>query len=103
MERVARKLTDGEKDETVYRVYRTDFEDPFLDDSKPVLFSAYGDKSKKFGYFKYEKNKLDKLLFEDDQIGRCQKQKMQILLFIQKKTLISRLLYLLTDNFAVKN
>ncbi len=43
----ARKLTDGEKDETIYRVTRTDFENNYLDDSKPIFLSAYGDKTKK--------------------------------------------------------
>lgn len=71
----ARKLTDGEKEETQYRVYRLDFEDPFLDDSKPVYFSAYGDKSKKFGFYKLEKNKLTKLLFEDAYLSRLVKAK----------------------------
>jgi dipeptidyl aminopeptidase/acylaminoacyl peptidase len=71
----ARKLTDGEKDETVYRVNRLDFEEQYLDDSKPIFFSAYGDKSKKFGYAKYEKGKVDRLVFEDAQINRLVKAK----------------------------
>jgi dipeptidyl aminopeptidase/acylaminoacyl peptidase len=71
----ARKLTEGEKDETVFRVTRLDFEDPFLDDNKPIFFSAYGDKTKRFGYYKYEKGKVEKLIFEDAQIGRLVKAK----------------------------
>lgn len=71
----SQKLTEGEKDEVVYRVNRLDFEDPFIDDSKPIFFSAYGDKSKKFGYYKYEKGKLQKLVFDDAQVSRLVKAK----------------------------
>ena len=71
----ARKLTDGEKDEVMFRVTRLDFEDPFLDDSKPIFFTAYGDKSKKFGYYKYEKNIVEKLIFEDVMVSRLAKSK----------------------------
>ncbi|HMJ46195.1 MAG TPA: prolyl oligopeptidase family serine peptidase [Ferruginibacter sp.] len=71
----ARKLTKGDKDETVYRVNRVDFEDPFLDDSKPIYFSTYGDKTKKYGYSKYEKGKMEKLIFEDAQVNRLVKAK----------------------------
>ena len=71
----SRKITDGEKDETVFRINRLDFEDPFIDDSKPIYFSAYGDKTKKFGYYKLDKGKMDKVIFEDMQVGRLQKAK----------------------------
>jgi len=71
----SRKLTEGEKEETVFRVSRMDFEDPFIDDSKPVYLSAYGDKTKKTGLYKYEKGKLDQLLMDDAQLGRVQKAK----------------------------
>jgi dipeptidyl aminopeptidase/acylaminoacyl peptidase len=71
----ARKLTDGDKDEVQFRVTRVDFEDRFIDDSKPIFFSVYGDKSKKFGYYKYEKGKLDKMIFEDALVNRLVKAK----------------------------
>jgi dipeptidyl aminopeptidase/acylaminoacyl peptidase len=71
----SRKLTDGEKDEVIFRVNRLDFEDPYIDDTKPIYFSAYGDKSKKFGYYKFEKGKLDKLIFEDKLVSRLTKAK----------------------------
>ena len=73
--RAARKLTDGEKEEIIFRVTRLDYEDPFLDDSKPIFFSAYGDKSKKFGYYKFEKNKVEKLIYEDAFVSRLAKAK----------------------------
>jgi dipeptidyl aminopeptidase/acylaminoacyl peptidase len=71
----ARKLTDGEKDETVYRVTRLDMEDPYLDDSKPIFLSAYGDKTKKYGYAKLEKGKVERLVFEDALVNRLVKAK----------------------------
>lgn len=71
----ARKLTDGEKNEVVYRVTRVDFEDPYLDDTKPLYLSTYGDKTKKFGYAKLENGKVDPLIFEDIQINRLTKAK----------------------------
>ena len=69
----ARKITDGEKEEIVYRVTRLDFDDPFIDDSKTIFFTTYGDKTKKTGYAKYEKGKLENLIFEDAQVGRLTK------------------------------
>jgi dipeptidyl aminopeptidase/acylaminoacyl peptidase len=73
--KTARKLTDGEKEEIQYRLYRLDNEDPFIDDAKPVYFSTYGDKSKKFGFSRLEKGKLSKLLFEDATLTRLNKAK----------------------------
>lgn len=70
-----RKLTQGEKEEIMFRVYRVDFEDTYLDDSKPMYLSAYGDKSKKYGYYKYENGNTEKLIFEDLSISRLTKAK----------------------------
>ncbi len=71
----AQKISDGEKEEIVYRVTRLDFEDPFLDDSKPIFFSAYGDKSKNFGYAKWEAGKFSRLIYEERSISRLAKAK----------------------------
>lgn len=71
----ARKLTSGEKDETMFRVARLDFEEPYIDDSKPIYFSAYGDKTKNYGYYKLENGKLDKLIFEGALVNRLTKAK----------------------------
>lgn len=70
-----RKITDGEKEEIAFRVSRVDFEEIYLDDATPLYFSAYGDKTKKFGYYKYENGKTEKLLFEDLQINRLTKSR----------------------------
>ncbi|MBA2498546.1 MAG: S9 family peptidase [Chitinophagaceae bacterium] len=66
----SRKLTDGENDQVIYRVNRLDYEDPFIDDAKPIFLSAFGDKSKKSGYYKLEKGKMDRLVFEDAMVNR---------------------------------
>lgn len=66
----ARKITAGEKEEIVFRVSKVEFEEIYLDDAHPLYFSAYGDKSKKFGYYKYENGKTEKLLLEDLQVNR---------------------------------
>lgn len=65
-----RKLTNGAADEIQHRVMRLDDKDPFIDDSKPVFFYLYGDKSKFTGYAKLEKGKLSRPLYEDLQISR---------------------------------
>lgn len=70
-----RKLTNGEKDEIVYRINRIDFEDPFIDGSQPIYLSMYGDKSKKFGYARLENEKVTQLIFEDRSINRLSKAK----------------------------
>ncbi|AXY77389.1 S9 family peptidase [Paraflavitalea soli] len=96
----ARKLTDGEKEEIQYRVNRLDFEDPFIDDTKPIYLSAYGDKSKKFGYYKLEKNKVSKLLFEDATIFRLSKAKdANVFTYSKQDYNISPELYV-TENFT---
>ncbi len=95
-----RKLTDGEKEEIIYRVSRLDFEDLYLDDSKPIYFGTYGDKSKKFGYSKFEKGKLDKLIFEDDQVSRLVKAKdANSFVFVKQDYNQSPALFV-TDNFS---
>ncbi len=69
----ARKITNGEKEEIAHRITRTDFEYPYLDDSKPIFISLYGDKTKKFGYAKLENNSVQPLIFENLSIGRITK------------------------------
>lgn len=70
-----RKYTAGEKEEIMFRVTRVEFEDPFLDDTKPIYLSAYGDKSKKFGYYKLEKGKTGQLVFDNLMVSRLVKAK----------------------------
>lgn len=69
----ARKLTDGTEKKIQFRLNRLDFEEPFIDDAKPIYFSAYGDTTKQFGYYVYEKSKLTPLIFENKMIFRLSK------------------------------
>jgi len=96
----ARKLTDGEKDETIYRITRTDFENNYVDDSNPIFLSAYGDKTKKYGYAKLEKGKAHRLIFEDAQINRLVKAKdNNTFLYVKQRYDEPPSLYV-TENFA---
>jgi dipeptidyl aminopeptidase/acylaminoacyl peptidase len=98
--KVARKITDGEKEENMFRVYRVDFEEKYLDDTKPIYFSAYGDKTKRFGYYKYEKGKTEKLIFEDKFINRLEKaESANVFSYIKQDYHISPGLFV-TDNFS---
>ncbi len=73
--KIAKRLTDGDKSEIEYRVNRLDNEEPYLDDSQPIYLSAYGDKTKQFGYYKLENGNVKKLLFTDSLINRLTKAK----------------------------
>ena len=96
----AKKLTDGEKDEIMYRVNRLDFEEPYLDDTKPIFLSAYGDKTKKFGYYKLEKGNVEKLIFEDAMINRLTKAKdANAFVYVKQNFDKSPSLYV-ADNFS---
>ena len=96
----AKKLTDGEKDEIMFRVNRLDFEEPYLDDTKPIFLSAYGDKTKKFGYYKLEKGNVEKLIFEDAMINRLTKAKdANAFVYVKQNFDKSPSLYV-ADNFS---
>ncbi len=45
-----KKLTEGEKEEMMYRTYRVDREEDYIDPEKPLFFTVFGDKTKESGY-----------------------------------------------------
>ncbi len=93
-----RQLTNGEKDEVRYRVYRTDFDEPYIDDAKPLHFTMYGDKTKKYGYAKLERGKLEPLVFEDMLVNRMIKAKdANAFLFVKQDYDKSPALYVTTS------
>lgn len=99
----SRKLTNGEKDEIMHRVVRTDFEDPFLDPSKPIYLSIYGDKTKKYGFAKLDKNQVSTLLFENLSVGRISKAKdTDVFTYVKQDYHISPELYV-SNNFTAEN
>lgn len=96
----SRRLTDGDREEIRYRINRLDFEDPFIDDSKPIYLSAYGDKSKKFGYAVYQNGKTETLLFENLNISRLTKAKdANVFSYIKQDYNLSPEIYV-TENFS---
>ncbi len=96
----ATKITNGEKEEMVSRVFRVDREDPYIDDAKPIFFSNYGDKSKKYGYSKYENSQLSPLIFEDLSVSRLVKAKdANSFLYVKQDYHLSPELYV-TDQFS---
>jgi dipeptidyl aminopeptidase/acylaminoacyl peptidase len=98
----SRKITDGEKEEIVFRINRVDYEEPYLDDSKPIYLSAYGDKTKKFGYYKYEKGKTEKLIYDDVLINRLTKAKdADAFTYVKQDYHVSPKLFA-TDNFVAE-
>ena len=100
--KASRKIADGEKDEITFRINRVEFEELYLEDTKPIFISAYGDKTKKFGYYKYEKGKTDKLIFDDMLINRLTKAKdANAFTYVKQDYHVSPQLFA-TDNFSTE-
>ncbi len=96
----SRKLTNGDKDEIRYRINRLDFEELYIDDAAPIYLSAYGDKSKKFGYAVYQNGKMESLVFEGLNISRLSKAKdANVFSYIKQDYHLSPELYA-GDNFS---
>ena len=71
----ARNLTGGRgaQDEIRFRYVRTDPEERAIDMSKPLLLSAYGEWTKKEGFFELRRGDLREIAWEDRKFGRPQK------------------------------
>ncbi len=96
----ARKLTDGVKDEIIFRVNDLNNEEEYLDDTKPIFFDAYGDKSKKSGYYKWENGKADQMIFENVLVNRLIKAKdANVFAFVKQDYDKSPTLFV-TNNFS---
>ena len=65
----------GAKEEIRFRYVRLDTEERFIDLSKPVLLSAYGQWTKKAGYYELKDGKMEKLIYDDKRFGTVQKAK----------------------------
>ncbi|MFC1555479.1 prolyl oligopeptidase family serine peptidase [candidate division KSB1 bacterium] len=65
----------GAEDEIVFRYVQTDREERFIDLSKPLLLTAFGQWTKKAGFFRLNKSKLEELVYEDKYYGRVNKAK----------------------------
>ncbi len=63
----------GEEMEMVLRYVRLDPEERFIDLRRPLLLSAYGQWTKKSGFYRLERGRLTELVYEDCRYGRVQK------------------------------
>jgi dipeptidyl aminopeptidase/acylaminoacyl peptidase len=73
--RPATNLTGGrgDREEVRFRYVRTDPEERAIDLTQPLLLSAYGEWSKKEGFFELRNGQLRELAWEDRKFGRPQK------------------------------
>ncbi|KPK77438.1 MAG: hypothetical protein AMJ79_03365 [Phycisphaerae bacterium SM23_30] len=73
----ARNLTNGygDKNEIRFRYVRLDPEERFIDLSKPILLSAFGQWTKKAGYYELNDSRLEQLIYEDKKFGQLTKAK----------------------------
>ena len=68
---VARNLTGGRgaADEMRLRYVRTDPDEETIDLSRPILLSAYGEWTKKAGFFRLDGDRLEEIVWEDRMFG----------------------------------
>ncbi len=65
----------GTKEDIRFRYVRTDSEEKFIDLSNPVILSAFGQWTKKAGFYTLKKGKLERNVYEDKYFGRLTKAK----------------------------
>lgn len=66
-------LGRGDRDDIRFRYLRTDPEERFIDLSRPILLSAYGEWTKKEGFFELHDGRLRELSWEDRKFSRPMK------------------------------
>ena len=71
----AARLTRGAEDQIRYRRAWLDYDEDYLDMSKPVYFALYGERTKQSGYARLDGGRLERLLLEDASISRLTKAK----------------------------
>ncbi|MCP4707191.1 MAG: hypothetical protein GY869_01085, partial [Planctomycetes bacterium] len=73
----AKCLTNGEgdKNEIRFRYQRLDREERFIDLKKPMMLTAYGQWTKKAGFYELKNGELEQLIFEDKSFGGLTKAK----------------------------
>ncbi len=95
------RLTTGRENNIIFRLYRLDYEYPYLDPSKDLYFSAFGDLTKESGYYRLTvKNKLEKLIFEDKSISGLRKaEKSDFFVYRSEKYSLSPNIYRTSASF----
>jgi dipeptidyl aminopeptidase/acylaminoacyl peptidase len=69
----AARLTRGAEEQVRHRIVRLDFEEPAIDLGQPQYVSLYGDRTKQYGYGRLHRGSVERLVFEDRNIGRITK------------------------------
>jgi len=79
----------GEREEIRFGFVRLDPEERFIDTSKPLLLSAYGEWTKKAGFYSLKVGKAPEVLvFDDKRFGRPQKAKNAEKLMFTRQTFV---------------
>lgn len=79
----------GEREQIRFRYINLDPEEKFIDTSKPMLLSAYGEWTKKSGYYSLKiGNQPEKLIYEDKNIGTPTKAKKADKILYTKETFV---------------
>ena len=77
----------GDAEKIRFRVVRLDREEEWIDTSKPILLSAYGDRTKKSGYYEVRAGQAPRaVLFEDRAIGGLAKAEKADRVIFTKQT-----------------
>jgi len=86
-----RNLTGGagDRDQIVFRYQDLDPDERAIDTGRPLLLSAYGEWTKKSGYYRLQPDgRLESLVYVDERIGRPRKAKDADLLMYTRETFV---------------
>ena len=79
----------GDQQETRFRYVNLDFDEPFIDTKEPLVLSAYGEWTKKSGYYRLTAGKKPKeLIFDDYAFGSLRKAKNTDKLVFTKESFV---------------
>ncbi len=100
--KASRKLTDGRADEKVFRINRLDYEEPYIDITQPLYLSAYGDRTKYFGYYRMDsRGRVSELIYENMAIQRLSKaKKADKFTFVKQAGDVSPTMYVTDNSFS---
>ncbi len=80
---------EGEKNNIIFRVQNLDRNEKFIDTKKPILLSAFGELTKKSGFYSLKVgDKPKNLLFEDVRFGRPMKAENADRVILTKETFV---------------
>ncbi len=96
------RLTNGKENKIIFRFVRLDYEYPYIDGTKDLYFSAFGDLTKQSGYYRLTvKNKFEKLIFETKSVTGLRKaEKSDFFVFRSETYSISPNVYRTSGSFT---